>query len=135
LLSDRTQKQRESEAVRTTPGKATPDQAEDVTASGNSGGAAVNEADRDSPQNMPRWRQIEILRERAQLREALADLEMDEFDEFELEVFGSESENEELYQHGELDEEDDVEFDEDELDDDDLDENLEDDDFDDFDDD
>ncbi len=62
---------------------------------------------------MPRWRQIEIMRERAQLREALGDLEddFDEFDELEREVFGSESENESLYQHGDVNLDEDIELD------------------------
>lgn len=49
---------------------------------------------------IPRWRQIEIMRERAQLREALGGLDLfDDMDDYESEVFGSEEENEILYDH------------------------------------
>lgn len=49
---------------------------------------------------VPRWRQIEIMRERAQLREALGGLDLfDDLDDYESEVFGSEEENEILYDH------------------------------------
>ena len=47
---------------------------------------------------VPRWRQIEVMHERAQLRRMLDDLDMD-FDELEMEVFGSEAEHDLLYRH------------------------------------
>jgi hypothetical protein len=75
----------------------------------------IDDEDHDK-EAIPRWRQIEIMRERAQLREALGDLddEFGELDELEREVFGSESENETLYRHGEEDSEEELEFDDDE---------------------
>ena len=72
---------------------------------------------------VPRWRQIEVMHERAQLRRALDDLVMD-FDELEMEVFGSDAEHDLLYRHIEDDEENDEEL-EDAIEDDDF----EDDDF------
>jgi hypothetical protein len=78
-------------------------------------------------ESIPRWRQIEIMRERAQLREALGDLDddFDELDELEREVFGSESENDVFYHHGMTDIDEDLELD-------DEDEDMDDDDFEDF---
>jgi hypothetical protein len=73
--------------------------------------------------SVPRWRQIEVMHERAQLRRMLDDLVMD-FDELEMEVFGSDAEHDLIYRHLEEDEEEDEEL-EDALDDD----EFEDDDF------
>lgn len=68
---------------------------------------------------IPRWRKIEIMRERAQLREALGGVDLfDEFDDFEEEVFGSEEEYEVFYRHSDGDEEEEVEFEDDEFEDD-----------------
>ncbi len=70
--------------------------------------AERGEEDRPStgPGN-PRWRQIEIMHERAQLRKMLDDLDMD-FDELEMEVFGSEAEHDAFYRHlGEFEEQED----------------------------
>jgi hypothetical protein len=72
---------------------------------------------------VPRWRQIEVMHERAQLRRALDDLIMD-FDELEMEVFGSDAEHDLLYRNLEEDEEEDEELGDDVEDDD-----FEDDDF------
>lgn len=72
---------------------------------------------------VPRWRQIEIMRERAQLREALGGLDLfDDLDDYESEVFGSEEENEVLYDHSDdpedvVDEIDDEVFEDDEFED------------------
>jgi hypothetical protein len=78
---------------------------------------------------VPRWRQIEVMHERAQLRKMLDDLDMD-FDELEMEVFGSEAEHDLLYRHigdeedtdedeelDETDEGDDEDFEDDEFED------------------
>jgi hypothetical protein len=67
---------------------------------------------------IPRWRQIEIMRERAQLREALGGLDLyDDLDDYESEVFGSEEDNEVLYDHSDDPEEVVVEIDDDDFDD------------------
>jgi hypothetical protein len=80
----------------------------------------------DAP-SIPRWRQIEIMHERAQLRKMLDELDID-FDELEDEVFGSEAEHDVFYRHG-----DEADEDEDDIDlDDDDDDEFEDDDFDDL---
>jgi hypothetical protein len=97
-------------------------------AEGAGAGAEAEGTDGDGTrESMPRWRQIEIMRERAQLREALGDLdgEFDELDELEREVFGSESEHDLLYQHGVTDIEEDIEIDDDD--------DMDDEDFEDFD--
>lgn len=67
-----------------------------------------------SPENIPRWRKIEIMRERAALREALGEDELD-LEALEMEVFGSDEENQKLYKHGDSGEEEDeeVEFEDD----------------------
>jgi hypothetical protein len=77
---------------------------------------------------IPRWRKIEIMRERAQLREALGGVDLfDEFDDFEEEVFGSDEEYEVLYRHSDDDEEDEeIEFEDDDFEDDDFEEAEED---------
>jgi len=76
---------------------------------------------------IPRWRKIEIMRERAQLREALGGVDLfDDFDEFEEEVFGSEEEYEVFYRHSDDADEDEISFEDDGLDDDEL-EDIEDD--------
>lgn len=62
---------------------------------------------------IPRWRQIEIMKERAQLREALGDPELDldlDFEEYELEVFGSDEENEAIHQHNDVADPEDIEL-------------------------
>ena len=70
---------------------------------------------------IPRWRQIEIMRERAQLREALGGLDLfDDMDDYESEVFGSEEENEILYDHSDDPEEVVIEIDDDDFEDDDF---------------
>jgi hypothetical protein len=61
-------------------------------------GPERNNSSETNHHDIPRWRQIEIMRERAQLREALGDLDLDAED-VEEEVFGSEEENEALYIH------------------------------------
>lgn len=71
---------------------------------------------------VPRWRQIEIMRERAQLREALGDIDFD-LEDYEEEVFGSEEENESLYVHGDNPADEDIDL---------PDEDIDPDDFDDF---
>ena len=82
---------------------------------------ARNNSSPSSGQNIPRWRKIEIMKERAALREALGDDELD-LDALEEEVFGTEEENESLYRH-DLPGDDEVEpleeipFDDDEFDD------------------
>lgn len=84
--------------------------------------AEVGQADVDSEPpvvdpGVPRWRQIEIMHERAQLRQMLDDLDMD-FDELEVEVFGSEEEHDVLYRNAEeLGDEDEIELDDDDEDD------------------
>jgi len=92
-----------------------------TTASGNSAASGRAHAERgpnhsDSAENhdVPRWRQIEIMRERAELRKALDDIDFEE-DDYEEEVFGSEEENESLYFHGDAPPEEEVELDEDDL--------------------
>lgn len=57
-----------------------------------------------------RWRQIEVMRERAELRKMLDDLDMD-FDEFEMEVFGSDTEHDLMYRPEQQGEEEDIEAD------------------------
>jgi hypothetical protein len=57
-----------------------------------------------------RWRQIEVMRERAELRKMLDDLDMD-FDEFEMEVFGSDTEHNLMYRPEQQSEEEDIEAD------------------------
>ncbi len=136
-MPDHVQKQHEEEAAQAAAADSASENPEQETDAGENGepeqaaepGEALNEAE----QNVPRWRQIEIMRERAQLRKELADLDddLDEMDELEEEVFGSESENEELYQHGEPGDED-VDFDDEDLDEDDLDDDLDTEDFEDF---
>jgi len=65
---------------------------------------------------IPRWRKIEIMRERAQLREALGGVDLfDDFDDFEEEVFGSEEEYDVFYRHSDEDEEVEVELEDDEF--------------------
>ncbi|MDX1461150.1 MAG: hypothetical protein R3348_08845 [Xanthomonadales bacterium] len=53
---------------------------------------------------IPRWRKIEIMRERAALREALGDDELD-LEALESEVFGTEEEYWSLYRHGDSEDE------------------------------
>ena len=78
----------------------------------------------------PRWRQIEVMHERAQLRRNLDDLVMD-FDELEMEVFGSDAEHDLLYRHlGEDEDEDEDDGDDIEIDD--SDDDYEEDDFEDL---
>ena len=84
----------------------------------------VGEVKRSSGSGVPRWRQIEVMHERAQLRRALDDLVMD-FDELEMEVFGSDAEHDLLYRHLGDDEEEDEEIEEDIEDDDFEDEDFE----------
>ena len=69
--------------------------------------------------NIPRWRKIEIMKERAALREALGDDELD-LEALEIEVFGTDEENESLYRHGIDEEEDEEDFDDDDFEDDDF---------------
>ena len=57
-----------------------------------------------------RWRQIEVMRERAELRKMLDDLDMD-FDELEMEVFGSDTEHDLMYRPEQQGEEEDIEAD------------------------
>lgn len=57
-----------------------------------------------------RWRQIEVMRERAELRKMLDDLDMD-FDKFEMEVFGSDTEHDLMYRPEQQGEEEDIEAD------------------------
>lgn len=87
-------------------------------------------ADTVERQEIPRWRRIEILREKAELHEALGDIDFDEdFDELDEEVFGSDEEYLSFHKHSDG-------FDPD-SDDDDVDIDIDDDpdgDFDDFDD-
>lgn len=75
----------------------------------------------DERHGIPRWRQIEIMRERAQLREALGGLDLfDDMDDYESEVFGSDEENEILYDHSDDPEEEVIEIDDDDFEDDDF---------------
>lgn len=83
--------------------------------------------------DIPRWRQIEIMRERAELRQALDDIDFEE-DGYEDEVFGSEEENEALYVHDDTEADEEMDLSDEDLDED-LDDDLEPDDFDDFEDD
>jgi hypothetical protein len=70
---------------------------------------------------IPRWRRIEILREKAQLREALGDLDFDEdFSEYDKEVFGSDEEYLSFHEHSEVDDEVFIDTNDDELIDDDF---------------
>jgi hypothetical protein len=120
-LSIRTQKQRDQEASQAQEEHSVPEKEQALVVSRDPDSENNPDATRNL-KSIPRWRQIEIMRERAQLREALADLdaELDGFDELEEEVFGSESENEVLYQHVEDGTEDEVEFEDEELEDDGL---------------
>lgn len=68
-------------------------------------------------QSVPRWRQIEIMHERAQLRKLLDDFELD-FEELEVEVFGSEAEHDIFYRHFGDEDEEEIELEDDEEDDD-----------------
>ena len=70
------------------------------------GKEASSEKDRHG---IPRWQQIEIMLERAQLREALGGLEPD-LDGYEKEVFGSEEEYEALHEHSDNPEDENVDF-------------------------
>lgn len=79
-----------------------------------------------STENISRWRKIEIMRERAALREALGEDESD-LDALDVEVFGTEEENSRLYRHDDSDDEDDEDDDDGSEDD-----GYEDEDFDDF---
>lgn len=70
----------------------------------------------EPPAGIPRWRQIEIMQERAQLRKMLDDLDMD-FDELEAEVFGSAEEHDQFYRNFSEGDEEEVEVEDDEEDD------------------
>ena len=100
----------------------------DDTEHGEVPSGASDKVNSESPgsENIPRWRKIEIMKERAALREALGEDELD-LEALEMEVFGSEEENQSLYRHdgSEADEEE-IEFEDD---------GFEDDDFEEFDDD
>jgi hypothetical protein len=61
---------------------------------------------------IPRWRQIEIMQERAQLRRMLDDLDMN-FDELEAEIFGSEEEHDVFYRHFDESDDEEIELEED----------------------
>lgn len=81
--------------------------------------SADPDANHHERHGIPRWRKIEIMRERAQLREALGGVDLfDDFDDFEEEVFGSEEEYEVFYRHGDEEEDEEIEFEEDEFEDD-----------------
>lgn len=86
----------------------------------------VPDASLEHGPGIPRWRQIEIMHERAQLRRMLDDLDMN-YDELEAEVFGSEEEHDVFYRN--FDEIDDEEI---ELEDDDEDDDFEDEDYEDL---
>ena len=79
--------------------------------------SAVNGS--SSSEGIPRWRKIEIMQERAALREALGDDEMD-LDALEDEVFGTDEENESFYVHDSTDVEEEEDLAEDEFKDDDF---------------
>lgn len=80
-----------------------------------------NDARGNDRLGIPRWRKIEIMRERAQLREALGGVDLfDDFDDFEEEVFGSEEEYEVFYRHSDDADEEEISFEDDDFDDDDL---------------
>lgn len=74
-------------------------------------------------QHTPRWRQIEIMAERAELREMLGDFDLD-FEALEQEVFGSEEWAEGIYMDGDAEESpvEDYEFDDEDYANDDIDE-------------
>ena len=106
----------------------TPDVPTDSGPDAGTDSSAPEPAPSKAAAGVPRWRQIEVMHERAQLRRNLDDLVMD-FDELEMEVFGSDAEHDLLYRHlGEDDDEDE----EDEIEIDDADDDYEDDDYEDL---
>lgn len=121
-MSNRTQKQADEGVAKAPATYSAPEKEQQAVNSQASGPESDSGSDQEK-ESIPRWRQIEIMSERAELRRAFADLdaESDEFDELEAEVFGSESENEELYQHDEESIEEKAGFEDDTLVDEDLD--------------
>ena len=59
---------------------------------------------------VPRWRQIEIMQERAKLRRELDDFDLD-FEALDAEVFGSEADHDVFYRHLEDIEDEDIDED------------------------
>ena len=58
-----------------------------------------NSSEEKEQHESPRWRRIEIMREKAQLREALGEFG-DEQDDIEEEVFGTDEEYASFHEHG-----------------------------------
>jgi hypothetical protein len=74
---------------------------------------------------IPRWRRIEIMREKAQLKEALGDID-GELDDFDEEVFGSDEEYMSFHEHSDNPEEELLDFDEEAIPDEDFEDLVED---------
>lgn len=109
-MADRVDKDDTGRDTQSEEGSAGADEQSARQGSADQGGAA------GSP-GIPRWRQIEIMHERAQLRKLLDDFDLN-FEELEVEVFGSEAERDVFYRHlGEFDEEE-IEIEDDDEDDD-----------------
>jgi uncharacterized protein YacL (UPF0231 family) len=70
-----------------------------------------NSPSKNGDHEIPRWRRIEIMREKAQLREALGDIDaaLEDYDE---EVFGSDEEYVIFHEHSEIPEEELADIDE-----------------------
>ena len=85
-----------------------------------------NSSDVSRNHEIPRWRRIEILREKAELREALGDIDFEiDANDVEEEVFGSDEEYISFHEHTEIPEEDLADIDEDADPDDDPDDDFE----------
>ncbi|NNE06603.1 MAG: hypothetical protein HKN15_12855 [Xanthomonadales bacterium] len=80
---------------------------------------AQHDSSGSDSEHIPRWRKIEIIKERAALREALGEDELD-LEALEIEVFGSEEENQALYRHDSSEDEEEIEFEDDGYEDDDF---------------
>jgi hypothetical protein len=84
---------------------------------GSPGDAELPDVPIENGPGIPRWRQIEIMQERAQLRRMLDDLDMS-FDELEAEIFGSEEDHDVFYRHFDESDEEEIQLDDDGEDDD-----------------
>ena len=70
-------------------------------------------SDENESHEIPRWRRIEILREKAELREALGDIDTDvDANDYDEEVFGSDEEYVSFHEHSEIPEEELADIDE-----------------------